>query len=190
MEPLPAAAVRLLLLHVRRRDGGGRRGNPHSSVGVNDGNGIAGPYRRWLVEFHLRLVVVVLLLMVVRGDGDGRLGHVARRVLKCLCQREWRRHLLHRLNLLLKRRRRGRAGRQGRSVRGRGNRLKLLEKASVSHQNPETKCKSAGTLIHLWKSHSHRLPSTTQGRTPSHHRDRSLCRPRSVLGRQRRRERR
>jgi hypothetical protein len=126
MEPLPAAAVRLLLLHVRRRDGGGRRGNPHSSVGVNDGNGIAGPYRRWLVEFHLRLVVVVLLLMVVRGDGDGRLGHVARRVLKCLCQREWRRHLLHRLNLLLKRRRRGRAGRQGRSVRGRGNRLKIV----------------------------------------------------------------
>lgn len=44
-------------------------GNTHASIGVNDGDGITSPLRRLL-----GLLLVVMMLMVVDGTAEGRVG--------------------------------------------------------------------------------------------------------------------
>lgn len=44
-------------------------GNTHASIGVNDGDGITDPLRRLL-----RLLLLVMVMMVVDGTAEGRVG--------------------------------------------------------------------------------------------------------------------
>ena len=118
----PAALSRL---HHRRRDGRGRARQGHASVGVDDGDDLAGPVRR--------LVEVDVIRITGNASVDVGIGLGGR-------ERNCGSNLLHGLDLVLEGRGVGRpAGKRGPVGRSRVDRVQLQETINTSSFRQEDK---------------------------------------------------